>query len=888
MKRHAPSKLWGKAGLGCLAFGMTLSQAQASTKKWFKASPSNHSMQIAPPAMHSGQKSFSKQDLMLVIDKVALNQEFLLSASIIPQSNAATSTALQGRVVQFKRFGNTLDVYDVSGGTTVTNDLPSQRLIAQLPIVEETEQTVTLDFNEGMKRVFTSRWIAFSDNFSANNTYDGEVAKATLSRVFEVDANSDRVVIRQITGIEQTDFMGVTVINQYEVKYRLSLYNDFGFEAKVRNPRHDNVGYFTTRPRLTETEGRSYTNLIRYDLNNGPVNFYYSANTPEAYKEAVAKGILYWNKTIGYEAITAQEAPAGVTAPDADRNMVQWVPWDSAGFAYADILHDPRTGRIVQGQAYMTSVFAVSSISRARSLISKLEKTLSEKEKQKAQLAILGMNSATACRMAGKDMMTQFASGLRNLLDEKGISDEAVLRYSQAYVSMVVAHEVGHIMGLRHNFAGNVASNATETQRDSYLVSVNTPEEKSIPANLVTSSSVMEYDTFPDAVFSGLRILQGQAPLPYDKAAIQYGYYDDLTIQNENMLFCTDEDTMVGYVDCKRFDTGIDPLTTAFKQSADWSSGVARKLFDYYVGQVTAKNPIDRYDVTEVALSTEIILGDYFQSLFEAYAWFGANARSIVVENKYPNISALYADQIAEDYWNTVVAQADAGSGFYQGLLAPLGITDSPKDLHSWTPSSITEELSQILESDYANPFTGNDGSQYSFTSAEKDVILTNSNKILTLAKKEMAKRFLEFTNATLMIRPSTQNVAIDETTLTFEEALIEYAKSILIAKSGNTIEVNYKGQLIEIKEPLYDQATRLAAAQLITNTNLGSYTGWSKIKASKIAELVTDDFSKSLQLDEGSETPISLKLADMDRKFRFWYKGEKRILETLAQANYL
>ena len=40
---------------------------------------------------------------------------------------------------------------------------------------------------------------------------------------------------------------------------------------------------------------------------------------------------------------SAEAAPEGVTAPDARYNLVQWVPWDNAGFAYADILVDPQT-----------------------------------------------------------------------------------------------------------------------------------------------------------------------------------------------------------------------------------------------------------------------------------------------------------------------------------------------------------------------------------------------------------------------------------------------------------------------------------------------------------------------------------------------------------------
>ena len=63
------------------------------------------------------------------------------------------------------------------------------------------------------------------------------------------------------------------------------------------------------------------------------------------------------------------KAPEGATAPDANLNLIQWVPWDNAGFAYADVLLDPITGESGHGQAYITSVFAFAGKSRARALL---------------------------------------------------------------------------------------------------------------------------------------------------------------------------------------------------------------------------------------------------------------------------------------------------------------------------------------------------------------------------------------------------------------------------------------------------------------------------------------------------------------------------------------
>ena len=52
--------------------------------------------------------------------------------------------------------------------------------------------------------------------------------------------------------------------------------------------------------------GRVSTRIARFDISQ-PVVFYYSANTPPEYVEAVKDGILYWNTVFGREVVKAQQ-----------------------------------------------------------------------------------------------------------------------------------------------------------------------------------------------------------------------------------------------------------------------------------------------------------------------------------------------------------------------------------------------------------------------------------------------------------------------------------------------------------------------------------------------------------------------------------------------------
>ena len=171
--------------------------------------------------------------------------------------------------------------------------------------------------------------------------------------------------------------------SRYELRYFLSPYKPSAFEGKEPE-RTDGryVRFFETEGHLEVNTGRVSARIARFDIHE-PVVFYYSANTPSNYVDAVKDGILYWNSAFGKELVQAKKAPDGVTAPDAELNIIQWVPWDYAGFAYADDLMDPLSGQSEHGQAYITSAFAFGGRSSARSLLRAMEELAEAKKDDK-------------------------------------------------------------------------------------------------------------------------------------------------------------------------------------------------------------------------------------------------------------------------------------------------------------------------------------------------------------------------------------------------------------------------------------------------------------------------------------------------------------------------
>ncbi len=129
-------------------------------------------------------------------------------------------------------------------------------------------------------------------------------------------------------------------------------------------------------------------------------------------------------------------------------------------------------------------------------------------------------------------------------------------------LSDLVAHEIGHTIGLRHNFKGST------------IYSVSEMNSESIKGKKTWSGSVMEYAPLNIRVESGDR--QGDfGPIdigPYDMWAIEYGYTTDdvkkvlSRVAEPELAYATDEDTWGPDPYARRWDLGADPIEHAKEQ----------------------------------------------------------------------------------------------------------------------------------------------------------------------------------------------------------------------------------------------------------------------------------------------------------------------------------
>ena len=836
----------------------------------------------APPSLEA------TTNFDLVLPRTALGRDYLMSASLIPQAVAATSRGLGGRVVRFELYHDGVDLYEATEGLVVTPDLPTRRLVATVPIVSQDDSKIVIDFNHGMRRVFTDSWIGLE----ASGRDD--VLEVPQSRVFKMDRENEYLVIRQAVQGRNRE-LGANEEARYEVRYFFSPYTSGAVPPQEQNNYDSRYArFFQTQPVIEPTTGRAAGKIARFDTNK-PIDFYYSANTPRDYVEAVRDGILYWNRAFGKELIRASQAPEGVTAPDARYNLVQWVPWDDAGFAYADILLDPRTGESKHGQAYMTSVFAIEGRASARRLLRAMLDASGDKKPEKRGTATTKpswaphvFGAGPSCDIAPEEFAAQYAQGLAELLASETLTDAAVLRASQDYVREVVAHEVGHIMGLRHNFAGSLASTLSHQALENWFKAYLLGQSLDGYTNQFSSASMMEYNPFRAAVFVGWKIRTSSEVLPHDKAAIQWGYFGSNEPREKKLLFGSDEEAGV-FGDVIRFDYGTEPIVAAYGEISSTLRNLPALIIETFIAARAPRDPRDQIPLSRVNLSAR----SYARSVAARFAselfWLRSTSRSLRVENQFDFVGDLNERERAQAHWKSANEQVEKLGGVDRTFFGfvpvdlKLDLKEEPKGVpvaEKISAAALTSRVEKLLEAPAYTNFVGLDEKKYSFTKEEKQLIVERARTFF----KEFEKDVVRETLVRLEDAPRTLGYAAhealqeDDLTAKLEHRIIDLARTVITEKDE---EKRLKGKvdkgLVEVIDFKYDNETRVAAAKAL-NDRTGSYRAWSVDAKSDLNKALKDEVEGALNIPNFKD----FKESSLTRPLREWYLRQLDLLNLL------
>ncbi len=151
-----------------------------------------------------------------------------------------------------------------------------------------------------------------------------------------------------------------------------------------------------------------------------PLMYYLDRGAPEPIREALLSGARWWAKAFteaGFkDGFRVELLPEGADPMDVRYNIIQWVHRSTRGWSYGASVVDPRTGEIIKGHVSLGSL-------RVR-----------------------------------QDML--IAQGLTAPFDGRDEAPEAKAM-ALARLRQLSAHEVGHTLGLAHNFAASTTGNAS-------------------------------------------------------------------------------------------------------------------------------------------------------------------------------------------------------------------------------------------------------------------------------------------------------------------------------------------------------------------------------------------------------------------------------------------
>jgi hypothetical protein len=183
-----------------------------------------------------------------------------------------------------------------------------------------------------------------------------------------------------------------------------------------------------------------------------PIIYYLDRGTPEPIRSALLDGARWWNaafEAAGYRnAFRVELMPEGADPMDVRYNVIQWIHRATRGWSYGSTVIDPRTGEIIKGHVSLGSLRVRQDYLIAEALL---------------------------------------APYARGAAPPAAVAELALARLRQ-----LAAHEVGHTLGLMHNYSASTVGRASVMDYPPPLVTLR--PDGSLDTSAAYATGIGEWD----------------------------------------------------------------------------------------------------------------------------------------------------------------------------------------------------------------------------------------------------------------------------------------------------------------------------------------------------------------------------------------------------------